>query len=51
MRGIKLYISLQVRFFNKDGEEKTAYFNIKAREITNEHDIDNVISDLFTSQV
>ena len=41
--GIKLNILLGVIFYNKD-KETSAYFITKAREITNEHDIDNVIS-------
>ena len=45
MHGIKLDISLDITFLKTDNvKEQFSSFKTKAKEITNEHDIDNVIS-------
>ena len=45
IRGIKVSISLDITFMKQDGKDHDGYFKTKARKITNENNIVQVISD------
>ena len=45
IHGVKVNISLDITFMKQDGKEQDGYFKTKARKITNENNIAEVISD------